>query len=320
LGGISTNYNTNFWSSTRDVCVVEADEYDRSFHKLSPDIAIITSMDADHLDIYGTAEAMADAFVEFAGKVKTGGTLIRKAGLDKLQQAQVTNQLTYSLDANSGTTDIYTQNLNITGGAYVFDAIIQAHTIQDVQLNMGGRHNVENALVAIAVAHLLGIDDDAIRGAVAAFAGVKRRFEYVAKQTGDKPRVFIDDYAHHPEELRALVSSARELYPQLKCSVVFQPHLFTRTRDHAAGFAEVLQMADDVVLLPIYPARELPIPGITSELIAGHMQGKQVQVLEKEQWLQYLGEAEAELLITAGAGDIDTLLPRALEILKTKMN
>ncbi len=311
LGGIAANYDTNFWGSTNNVSVVEADEYDRSFLKLNPDVAIITSMDADHLDIYGTEENMQDAFIEFSTRIKTGGTLIVKDSLKRVTAFVADHKMTYN--AKNTQADIHTEHLKVNNGSYVFDVVIKEECIKDVVLNMGGMHNIENATAAIAVAAILKIDHEKIKSAVASFAGVKRRFEYILKTD---EVVMIDDYAHHPEELRALISGAKELFPQKKCTVIFQPHLFSRTNDLADGFAEVLSMADETILLPIYPARELPMPGVTSELVASKMKNRNVRILEKNEILEYLrslkvppseGFREA-LIIIAGAGDIDTLV------------
>ena len=304
LGGITANYNTNFWASDKNVCVAEADEYDRSFLKLNPDVAIITSMDADHLDIYGTAENVEQAFIDFSTKIKPGGCLILKHGLKRQNDFKIEDTSTYSVvDKNA---NIHISNLRIENGAYMFDVINNHWTIENVELNMGGRHNIENAIAAIGVAKYLKIDDDKIKAAVSSFKGVKRRFEYIFKN--EEGAVFIDDYAHHPEELRALISSAKELFPQKKCTVIFQPHLFSRTKDQADGFAEVLSLADETVLLPIYPARELPIPGVTSQMILNKMTSKNKWVKEKTELTKWIKENKTVLLITAGAGDIDTMV------------
>jgi len=312
LGGIAVNYNSNFWSDKRDVCVVEADEYDRSFLKLSPDIAVITAMDADHLDIYGTAGEVEQAFIDFSGKIKPGGTLLSKWGLKRTGDLRGARHLTYGLeDGGFSAMDIHIQD-----GSYHFRVESKDWTLNDVVLNMGGLHNVENATAAITVAYQLGIEDDRIRAAVAAFRGVKRRFEYIFRNKGV---VFIDDYAHHPEELRALISGARGLYPGRKCTVIFQPHLFTRTRDFVEGFAESLDLADEVFLLPIYPARELPIEGVTSQMIVERMTLDKARVVSKEELLTVLSDKQdLELVITAGAGDIDALVGPIREILEKK--
>jgi UDP-N-acetylmuramate--alanine ligase len=303
LGGIAVNYNTNFWSSSNDVSVAEADEYDRSFLKLNPDIAIISSMDADHLDIYGTPENMEQAFIDFAARIKPGGLLISRYGLKRAADLIAPTHLTY--DVENAAADISALNIQVQNGSYCFDVKVQQQIIQNVLLNMGGRHNIENATAAIAVAVTLGIDAAKIKAAVQSFSGVKRRFEYIIKSD---EQVFVDDYAHHPEELRALITGAKGLYPSKKCTVIFQPHLFSRTKDHADGFAQVLDMADEVVLLPIYPARELPMPGVSSQLIASRMANKNVQIIPKEALPGYVKNHQPQLLITAGAGDIDTML------------
>lgn len=324
LGGIAVNYNRNFWSQTpssagsseNNVCVVEADEYDRSFHKLSPDIAVITAMDADHLDIYGTAENMEEAFIEFTRKIKPGGWLISKHGMKRTNDLVAGNHITYHLSNEQAT--VHAVNLKVNNGGYLFDAVMGdpidiGWQLKNVQLNIGGLHNVENVLAAIAVAHILKIEDDKIKKAVADFKGVKRRFEYVIAP-GDADVTFVDDYAHHPEELRALISGARSLFAGKKLVLVFQPHLFTRTRDLADGFAESLDMADEVILLPIYPARELPIEGVSSELILNKMKLKKKRVLTKEELLNDVNKIVDEasgngvVFITAGAGDIDAML------------
>ena len=312
LGGISVNYNSNFWSDKRNVCVVEADEYDRSFLKLSPNIAVITAMDPDHLDIYGTADAVEQAFIDFSAKLKTGGLLVHKDGLKRGDELGGDRQLSYASHGPSA--NVYAKDIRMDHGSYHFTVQGPGWELTDLVLNMGGMHNVENVTAAITVAHELGIADDAIRAAVAAFKGVKRRFEYVVKR---QDCVYIDDYAHHPEELRALISGARGLFPNLRCRVIFQPHLFTRTRDFADGFAEVLGMADEVFLLPIYPARELPIEGVTSGMLAERMTAGKVKLIEKAELLDMIQARAAEggLWITAGAGDVDTLVGKIGKIL-----
>ncbi len=322
LGGIAVNYNRNFWSSDNNVCVVEADEYDRSFHKLSPDIAVITAMDADHLDIYGTAEAMEEAFIEFTRKIKPGGWLISKHGLKRKKDLVADHHISYHLNNVDAT--VHTTNLQVKNGTYLFDVVMNDWQLKDVQFNIGGLHNIENAIAAIAIAHILKIDDEKIKKAVADYKGVKRRFEYViapspspvGESRGEV--IFIDDYAHHPEELKALITGARSLFAHQKLILVFQPHLFTRTRDLADGFASSLDMADEVLLLPIYPARELPIEGVSSELILKKMKLTKKRIVTKEELLNDVkqlvntnqgGEKKELVFITAGAGDIDALLP-----------
>lgn len=327
LGGIAVNYNSNYWSDERNVCVVEADEYDRSFLRLSPDIAVVTAMDADHLDIYGTEAAVQQAFIDFSGCLKPGGLLLSKDGLAKGAELKGDHHLTYGLAPAAGqpsvrltgTPDFYATEVRVDQGDYLFRMQSSDWSIDKVVLPMGGRHNVENAIAAIAVAHLLGIAGDRIVEAVAAFRGVKRRFEYIIKRSD---RVYIDDYAHHPEELRALIGGAKELFGGMKCTIIFQPHLFTRTRDFADGFAASLDEADEVILLPVYPAREQPIAGVTSELIAGKMKKAKVTIADKKEVLTMIREKagnreKAELLITAGAGDIDTLIEPIRQLLET---
>jgi UDP-N-acetylmuramate--alanine ligase len=328
LGGIAANYGTNFWSSERNVCVIEADEYDRSFLKLNPDVAIITAMDADHLDIYGTAEAMEQAFIDFSKKVKPGGVVIGKFGLKRTKELKSQNYLSYSLQNESA--DVYAANIKMKNGGYEFDVVMKDNRIDNVRLNMGGMHNVENVIAAIAAVSSLEIENEKIKAAVESFKGVKRRFEYIlppvvktVKEEWVMP-VFIDDYAHHPEELRALITGAKSLFKQRKCTVIFQPHLYSRTKDLADGFAEVLDLADEVILLPIYPARELPVEGVSSEMILLKMKIDDRSVMSKDALLEWVKEEYGptvnkefgEVLITAGAGDIDMLVEPIKEILK----
>lgn len=311
LGGIAANYQTNFWSSERNVVVVEADEYDRSFLKLVPDIAIVTSMDPDHLDIYGTPEAVEDAFVQFAQRVKPGGCLISKFGMKRSSALKASNQFSY--DYKNANASVYAENIVTDNGSYQFDAVSKDWVVKDVVLHMGGLHNIENAIAAITVAKYLSIDDDKIRAAIADFKGVKRRFEYILK---NQDHILIDDYAHHPEELRALISGVRSLFADRKLVLVFQPHLFSRTNDLADEFAHSLDMADDVILLPIYPARELPMKGVTSDILLQRMQLGQKQILEKPAMLEWMRKNKPSLVVMAGAGDIDTQVLLVKDLLK----
>jgi UDP-N-acetylmuramate--alanine ligase len=316
LGGISVNYNTNFWSDKNNICVVEADEYDRSFLKLHPDIAVISSMDADHLDIYGTRQAVEEAFIAFSRKIKSGGTLVQKHGLPIPKPAGDIQQLSYHLTDDNA--DVYTKNLRILAGHYVFDVEGKEGKMKDVQLNVGGWHNVENALAAISACRILGLSEKKIMPALNSYRGVRRRFEYHVQS---ESIVYIDDYAHHPRELEAMISSARQLFPNRKMVVVFQPHLFSRTRDFANEFAKVLDKADEVILLPVYPARELPINGVSSEIILTKMSAKNKRILNKAEvlaWAAKIRPEEKILLITAGAGDIDELVHPLETLLKTK--
>jgi UDP-N-acetylmuramate--alanine ligase len=317
LGGIAVNYGTNFWpqaadaSSNRDVSVVEADEYDRSFLKLNPDVAVITAMDPDHLDIYGTAEAMEQAFIDFSHKLRPGGLLINKFGLKRTTDLRAERILSYSLQNESA--DAYAKDIVTKDGSYEFNVVIKDKNLENVLLHMGGMHNVENAVAAITVASSLTIENNQIKAGMESFRGVKRRFEYIVK---NNRVVFIDDYAHHPEELRALIQGAKTLFRQKKCTIIFQPHLYTRTRDMANGFAEVLDLADEIILLPIYPAREEPIEGVSSEMILRKMKNENRRLLQKEELMSWLERDYSksintefgEVLITAGAGDIDMMV------------
>lgn len=302
LGGIPSNYATNFWSHANDVAVIEADEYDRSFLKLFPNIISISAMDPDHLDIYHTASEMEDAFVQFTSNLKKNGLLLSRKGIQR--EASLKGDTHYTYHLTNATADIYTTDLVIQEGGYVYSVNGPNWTMEQINLKMGGMHNVENSLVAITIAKHLGIADELIKTAISNFLGVKRRFEYILLTD---EYVFIDDYAHHPEELKVLINGAKAMFPQRKSTVIFQPHLFTRTRDLVDDFAAMLALADEVILLPIYPARELPIPGITSEWLASKVNGK-IQVMTKEELLAYIKQNPPSLLITAGAGDIDKMV------------
>lgn len=321
LGGIAVNYNSNFWSSDSDVAVAEADEYDRSFLQLTPDVAIISSMDPDHLDIYGTAENMEQAFIDFSKRIQPAGLLLSRYGMKRQADLVANHRLTYGV--NEPAADINATHIRVQNGQYLFDLQVPGGVMKDCTLNMGGRHNIENASAAMAVARHLNIPEEKIKAALADFRGVRRRFEYIFRS---RHLVMVDDYAHHPEELRALISGARELYGNMKCMVVFQPHLFSRTKDHADGFAEVLDQADETILLPIYPARELPMPGVSSGMIQERMHSENKMLLEKEQLLEHIRQElrsnveegyEGILLVTAGAGDIDTLVEPIRALLET---
>jgi UDP-N-acetylmuramate--alanine ligase len=316
LGGISINYNTNFWGNKNNICVVEADEYDRSFLKLHPDIAVISSMDADHLDIYGTAEEVKESFIAFSKKIKSGGTLVQKHGLSIPKPEREIQQLSYHLTDDRA--DVYTTNLRIQQGNYVFDVEGKEGFMKDVRLNVGGWHNVENALAAITACRKLGLNDEKIIPSLNNYKGVHRRFEY---HVPEGTTIYIDDYAHHPRELEVLISSARELFPDRKMVVIFQPHLFSRTRDFAEGFASALDKADEVILLPVYPARELPIEGISSSTIFNKINKAKKKILDKKEimeWARAIQPADKTVLITAGAGDIDELVKPLTELLKRK--
>lgn len=304
LGGIATNYDSNVLFGSNNTMVVEADEYDRSFLTLHPDIAIVTSMDADHLDIYGDKSQLVESFQQFASQLKEGGRLIYKEGLD------LTGGKTYSA---SVVADIQAVNVRIKEGSFYFDFKNANGVIDNIKLGLPGLHNIENAVAAIEVALHLGITPDKIRQALANFLGVKRRFEYVVKLPN---HIYIDDYAHHPEELRACIQAVKSLYPDKKLTAIFQPHLFTRTRDFADGFAEVLSMIDDLIMLDIYPARELPIEGVNSAMILDRIKNPAKQILSKQDAIEYVRTNKPELLLTVGAGDIDTLIQPLKTILQ----
>ena len=313
LGGIATNYGTNFWSHEKNVVVVEADEYDRSFLKLAPNIAVITAVDPDHLDIYGTAEEVVKAFGEFSDKIKPSGVLIQKWGTEF--NTNTSNKTVLSYGYNHNEASYHTSNLKVVAGSYHFDLVHPSGVCKDIILNMGGLHNVENVTAAIAIALSLEIDEVKIKEAVASFAGVKRRFEYKVKTAN---KVLIDDYAHHPEELNALISGVRSLYPHEKMVLVFQPHLYSRTKDQCDGFVETLDKADEVILLPIYPARELPIEGVSSEMLLDKMKLSHKKLMSKEALYDWAASTQDKLIVMAGAGDIDTCILKVQEILTKK--
>ncbi len=309
LGGIASNYGTNFWSHEKNVVVVEADEYDRSFLKLAPNVAVITAVDPDHLDIYGTAEEVLKAFGQYTDKIKSNGVLIQKYGTEF--PINTANKEVFTYAYKEPKASFHTSDLKVIDGSYQFDLVHPKGIVNNVVLNMGGLHNVENATAAMAIALQLGIDENKIKEAVASFQGVKRRFEFKIKTAN---KVLIDDYAHHPEELNALISGVRSLYPNEKMVLVFQPHLYSRTQDQAAGFIEILSKADEVILLPIYPARELPIPGVSSDILLDKMTVAKKTVMSKEQLFEWASNTKDKLIVMAGAGDIDACITKVKEI------
>ena len=313
LGGISVNYQSNYWSSDNQTAVIEADEYDRSFLKLKQDIAVLTAIDPDHLDIYGTAAEMEQAFIQYTSNIKAGGTLLVKYGLHRAAELKGSVTQTYSLSDDRA--DVHGENLSECNGGYVFDIVASNWELRNISLNIGGLHNVENAIAAIAVTQMLGIDKERAKAALVGFRGIKRRFEYIIKTDNV---IFIDDYAHHPEELSALIRSAKHLFPDRRCVVSFQPHLFSRTRDFVDGFANSLDMADEVLLLDIYPARELPMEGVTSAIIADRMKNKNHRIVSKDELLEFVKQTSLDLFITSGAGDIDKLVEPIKNILLSK--
>lgn len=305
LGGISTNYNSNaILDDQAKSTVVEADEYDRSFLTLYPDIAIVTSMDADHLDIYGEHTALEDSFGEFLAQVKEEGIIIHKAGLAvKADQARLKAIASY--DFENPEADYSAENVRVSNGNYWFDIRHDGTVVKDLVVGLPGRHNVENAIAAYAVAQLLGIEEQVIRAGLESFAGVKRRFEYHVKS---QSLVYIDDYAHHPAELTAAINSVKELYKGRKVTGVFQPHLFTRTRDFADEFARSLELLNELILLEIYPAREEPIAGVDAQMLLDKVSLEQKSISTKKELVDDLKSRELEVLLTLGAGDIDQLV------------
>ncbi len=307
LGGITQNYGTNFLLNepaddlSKVICVVEADEFDRSFLTLFPQYAIVTSTDADHLDIYGDHNAVLDSFRAFVGQIHEDGMLFQRQGLG-LNNATKAEVRDYSLKSGA----YHAANLRIEAARFVFDLVHPGGTVTDIRLLMPGFHNVENSVAAAAVALQVGVSPGALRDGLNTYRGVRRRFEYAL----DTPAmVLIDDYAHHPAEVEAFLTSVKALYPDRELTVIFQPHLFSRTRDFAEGFAKSLSLADHVVLLPIYPARELPIAGVTSDLILRQVTTVSKQISTKEAIPSVLRNVEATLVVTVGAGDIDQLVP-----------
>jgi UDP-N-acetylmuramate--alanine ligase len=304
LGGLSTNYHSNVLYGKNNIVVVEADEYDRSFLTLHPDIAIITSMDADHLDIYGDHAHLTESFKLFASQIKPGGTLIHKKGLP------LDTGFTYAVEAEA---DATASNIRIENGDFYFDFKTSKTSITNIKMGIAGTHNIENAVAAIEACLILEVSPDAIKSALESFRGVHRRFEYVIK---NDHQIFIDDYAHHPEELKAAIRSVKKLYPGKKLTTIFQPHLYTRTRDFADGFAEALDLSDELIILDIYPARELPIEGVNADMILERMKLANKRRIGKQEVLNIIKEEKPELLLTVGAGDIDTLVQPLKQVLQ----
>ncbi len=314
LGGVSKNYHTNILlgklGNENKVMVVEADEYDRSFLTLNPDISIITSIDPDHLDIYNNKASMEESYSMFANRIHADGCLITKEKVqDTIQYGG--KCFSYSLDKKA---DYYAKNINIQDGYYVYDVITPFGEIKSVKLGVVGLHNIENSIAATAVAKVMNVDDEAIRKALATFEGVERRFDYQIRTSN---LVFIDDYAHHPEEIKACLNSVRAMYPDKKITGIFQPHLYTRTRDFADGFAKSLELVDNLILLDIYPARELPIEGITSTMLLDKVNIKNKKLCSKSELVNEVIANMPEVLVTMGAGDIDRLVePLKIALLK----
>lgn len=319
LGGISRNFSSNLVLGEGRRLVVEADEYDRSFLRLNPDIAVITAVDADHLDIYGTVEAVVEAFEQFASQIKPGGALILKQGVELKFDSSERKLYRYSCEQGG---DFHAENIRLCeGGHYLYDIVLPDGRIEDCELGILGKVHIENAVAAVAMLWCAAqlenkpFDIEGVRKALKSFEGVKRRMEVYINT---RELVYIDDYAHHPEELRATIESLRGIFPGRKIMAIFQPHLYTRTRDLAPEFAEALELADTVLLVPIYPARELPIEGVTSEMI-GRMLRKEWSVVEREDLAARLAEMETDVVVTFGAGNIDVCCDSIDKALRAKL-
>ncbi len=312
LGGILRNYNSNLLlSATSPYSVIEADEYDRSFHHLRPYIAVITATDPDQLDIYGTEEAYLESFAHFTELIKPGGMLVVHEDL-KLKPRVPEGVKIYTYSRDKG--DFHAENIRRGNGEITFDIVTPSETVRDITLGVPVEINIENAIAAFAACYLTGdIEIDAARDAIASFMGPKRRFEFWLKEPGAEGRAIIDDYAHHPDELRASIMSVKSLYPGRRLTVAFQPHLYSRTRDFAPEFAASLSLADEVILLDIYPAREEPIPGVTSEIIFNDIKCKDKVMIDKQHLTETIKNRNFEILLTVGAGDICNYLPEIVK-------
>ncbi len=304
LGGISTNYNTNILTNSSGtgelMMIVEADEYDRSFLNLHPDYAIITSVDADHLDIYKDKGQLADSFIEFAGNISVNGTLLMNENISSVTIERKQKQ-SYGIETGDATA----MNVRIEDGYFTFDYSDREHSLPGLKLSQPGFHNIENAVAAIKTCLDLGLSKEEVKEGISSYLGVKRRFEYVI-QSDDL--IFIDDYAHHPVEITAFLKSLKTLYPEKKTTAVFQPHLFSRTADFAMEFGKSLSLADEVILLDIYPAREKPLKGVTSQLILDNVDGDNKSICPKSKVVSLLERRNLEVIVTIGAGDIDQLV------------
>ena len=317
LGGVLRNYNSNFLlSPTSPWSVIEADEFDRSFHHLTPWIAVVTATDPDHLDIYGTEEAYLESFAHFTELVQPGGALIVHTGLKLVPRPQPGVRV-YSYSRDEG--DFHAENICRRPGDISFDFVYPGGRIASISLGVPVEVNIENAVAALAACYLTGdMDPAAARQAISSFLGAKRRFEFWLKEPGANGRVIIDDYAHHPDELKASIASVRALYPGRKLTVVFQPHLYTRTRDFHKEFARALSEADEVILIPIYPARELPIEGVDSQLILRDVTSPKKRLVERDNLIDTIKNSKFEILLTAGAGNIADLVPGIAEAVRSQ--
>lgn len=311
LGGILKNYNSNLILSDKsEYTVIEADEYDRSFHQLSPYMAVVTASDPDHLDIYGTEEAYLESFATFTSLIAPGGVLLIKKGISLKPRIQEgVTLMTFGREEG----DYHAENIRIGGGEIIFDFVTPEKRVNDIKLGVPVKINIDNAIAAMAIATLCGATDEEIKEAIGSYQGPERRFDFWLK-TPDK--VLLDDYAHHPDEVSASISSVKELYPDKHLTVIFYPHLYSRTRDFAPQFAEALSLADRVILLPIYPAREEPIPGVTSEIILNQLTCSEKEITLKENLIEKIKVGKFEVLMTMGAGNVDIYLPEIKEIIE----
>ena len=316
LGGVTTNYATNLVmegeASDQTIVVAEADEFDRSFLKLYPDIAVITSVDPDHLDIYGNHQEVIKSFTDFANQVNKGGLLVKHESIRAIDnEIDGIEVNTYGMSRGQ----FFASRITTEGGFFEFNLVGFASEIEKIKLGVPGFHNMENAIAAAIVAKHLGVKNESIKEALGTFAGVKRRFEFIIK---NEQIVFIDDYAHHPTEITAFLSSLRAMYPGKKITAVFQPHLYSRTRDFADGFSKGLSIADELLLMDIYPARELPIPGVTSDMLFDDITCNVKIRCTKKDVVQKLEDMDVEVIATIGAGDIDTCVEPIKEMLNLK--
>jgi len=314
LGGISRNYNTNLLVSHNPTVVAEADEFDRSFLQLYPEIAVVTAMDADHLDIYGDIQHVHEAFKAFAAQVS--GTVIKKLGLDITEKD--TKAKIYTYHYNDPKADFYARNPRPDSlGYFTYDLVHPNGVIEGIKVGTPGWVNVENSVAAAAICLTYGLDPEKIKAAIAEFQGVKRRLEV---HLNTEKISYIDDYAHHPKELSTAISSMRDIFPGRKLTAIFQPHLYTRTRDFAAEFAESLSMVDKLILLDIYPAREEPIPGVTSDIIFKDVTAPEKVLIKKEELMDYLAKEDIDVLVTFGAGNVDRYIAPITEMLTQRAN
>lgn len=314
LGGIAKNYNTNLLlSENSEYVVIEADEFDRSFHWLTPYATVITATDADHLDIYGTEEAYLESFSHYTSLIQPGGALIMRQGI-RLQPRLQDDVKLYTYSTEGG--DFHAENIRIGGGEIIFDYVSPLGNIKDIQLGVPVAINIENGIAAMALAQFSGVSNDEIKTGMASFRGVDRRFDFKIKT--DKV-VYLSDYAHHPEEIKQSILSMRALYENKKLTAIFQPHLYTRTRDFYQEFAESLSLLDEVIITDIYPARELPIEGVSSQLIYDQLRpGIEKTLCRKEEIFQILEHKDIEVLMTLGAGDVENYVPQICEILNKR--